>query len=282
MTTVMKAIASNGGSTSALQREDLFKQVLKSIPADLLKGRKIVVTGAARGLGLAFAHCIGKAGAELVIADILQDELVLAADALRQTGAVVHSVPLDLADVDSITVAAQRAIELLGGLDGLVNNAAVTDSGGLSAHALTVPVWDRVMNVNVRGTWLMSRACHAALAASGRGAIVNLTSDTVLWGAPNLLAYVASKGAVSAVTHSLAREWGGDGITVNAIAPGLTLVEATAYVPQARHQHYVEGRALPREQHAADVCGAVLFALSDLSRYVTGQVLPVNGGFVMH
>lgn len=282
MNTGLGAIKSNTGNTPELHHETSLKQVLQSIPVDFLKGRKIVVTGAARGLGLAFAHCIGKAGAELVIADILQDELAQAADALRQAGAVVHSVSLDLTDVNSVTAAAQRAIELLGGLDGLVNNAAVTNSGGLSAHALSVPMWDQVMNVNVRGTWLMSRACHAALATSGRGAIVNLTSDTVLWGAPNLLAYVASKGAVSAITHSLAREWGGDGITVNAIAPGLTLVEATEYVPQARHQHYLEGRALPREQHAADVCGAVLFALSDLSRFVTGQVLPVNGGFVMH
>jgi NAD(P)-dependent dehydrogenase (short-subunit alcohol dehydrogenase family) len=138
------------------------------------------------------------------------------------------------------------------------------------------------MQVNVRGTWLMSRACRPALAASGRGAIVNLASDTALWGAPRLLAYVSSKGAVIAMTRSLAREWGGQAITVNAVAPGLTRVEATEYVPQARHQHYLEGRALPREQYPADVCGAVLFALSGLARFVTGQLLAVNGGFVMH
>jgi NAD(P)-dependent dehydrogenase (short-subunit alcohol dehydrogenase family) len=143
-------------------------------------------------------------------------------------------------------------------------------------------VWDRVMRVNVRGTWLMTRACAAALAASGKGSVVNLASDTPLWGAPNLLAYVASKGAIISMTKSLARELGGDNITVNAVAPGLTLVEATQYVPEHRHRLYREQRALQRDQLPEDVSGAVVFALSSLSRFVTGQLLAVNGGFVMH
>lgn len=137
------------------------------------------------------------------------------------------------------------------------------------------------MQVNVRGTWLMTRAALPALRGSGCGAIVNLASDTPLWGAPNLLAYVASKGALIAMTRSLARELGGDSITINAIAPGLVQVEATAYVPEARHRLYIDQRAIQRPQLPDDVSGAVLFALSDLSRFITGQTLPVNGGFVM-
>lgn len=256
--------------------------LLATVPRELLAGRRVLVTGAARGLGLAFVRCLVQAGARVAMADVLADELHAAAAALREQGADVHTVVADLSDPAAVEACAAAAVAALGGLDGLVNNAAITNSGGKDAHALTVETWDRVMDVNVRGTWLMSRACHAALKASGQAAIVNLASDTALWGAPNLLAYVASKGAVIAMTHSLAREWGADGITVNAVAPGLTLVEATEYVPKARHEKYLEGRALPREQQAADVCGAVLFALSGLSRFVTGQLLAVNGGFVMH
>ncbi|THT96170.1 SDR family oxidoreductase [Lampropedia puyangensis] len=263
-------------------QDHALEQLLARTPTTLLADRRVLVTGAARGLGLAFARSIAHAGARVVLADILEEPLKQATAELAALGLDVFALPLDLANPQSVEQVAQAAVTHLGGLDGLVNNAAITNSGGKDAHALAIDTWDRVMDVNVRGTWLMSRACQPALATSGHGSIVNLASDTALWGAPNLLAYVASKGAVAAMTHSLAREWGSDNITVNAIAPGLTLVEATEYVPQARHQKYLDGRALPREQQAADVCGTVLFALSDLARFVTGQVLPVNGGYVMH
>lgn len=248
----------------------------------LLKGRRILITGGARGLGLAFAQALGSAGARVVIADIRAELLRQSAADLGASGIDATAVEVDLADPASIERCADEVQRVLGGLDGLVNNAAVTDSGGRSADELDVATWDRVMQVNVRGTWLMTRACRGALRASGRGSVVNLASDTALWGAPNLLAYVASKGALIAMTHSLAREFGADDITVNAIAPGLTIVEATQYVPKARQRQYVEQRALRREQLPADVCGAVVFALSDLARFVTGQLLAVNGGFVMH
>ncbi|HSV59560.1 MAG TPA: SDR family oxidoreductase [Variovorax sp.] len=260
-----------------------LQALLAELPANLLAGRRVLVTGAARGLGLAFAQCIAKSGARVVLADILADLAQTEAAALREQGVDAHGLAVDLADPASIEQCAAEAVRLLGGLDGLVNNAAITNSGGRDAHELDIATWDRVMDVNVRGTWLMSRACQPALTASGRGAIVNLASDTALWGAPKLLAYASSKGAVISMTRSLAREWGDKGgITVNAVAPGLTLVEATEYVPLARHEKYLEGRAIPREQQAVDVCGAVLFALSGLSRFVTGQLLAVNGGFVMH
>lgn len=248
----------------------------------LLAGRKVLVTGAARGLGLAFATAIAEAGARVALADILHEVLEDSVATLRSRGLDVRGFALDMAEPSAIEACAAAAAAWLGGLDGLVNNAAITNSGGRSSEQLDIALWDKVMEVNVRGTWLMTNACLPALRASGQGAIVNLASDTPLWGAPNLLAYVASKGAIIGMTRSLAREEGAHGITVNAIAPGLTKVEATEYVPAQRYQTYQDGRALQRLQVPDDVTGAVLFALSSLSRFVTGQTLAVNGGFVMN
>lgn len=249
--------------------------------SNLLQGRRVLITGGAGGLGLAFAEAAARAGARVAIADLRADEVQAAAANLREQGLPVDGLALDLREPHSITACVEAAVERLGGLDGLVNNAAVTNSGGKPGEALDIATWDLVMQVNVRGAWLMTNACLPALRASGRGAVVNLASDTPLWGAPNLLAYTASKGALIAMTRTLARELGADGITVNAIAPGLVEVEATAYVPAERHELYRRQRAIQRAQLPEDVSGAVLFALSDLSRFVTGQTLPVNGGFVM-
>jgi NAD(P)-dependent dehydrogenase (short-subunit alcohol dehydrogenase family) len=243
----------------------------------MLRDRRILITGAARGLGRAFAEHAIAAGARVAVADILEDAGRAAAG---EIGAVF--VPLDLASPASIEACVARASEALGGLDGLVNNGAITSSGGKTLEALDVEVWDRVMTVNVRGTWLATRAALPHLRASGKGRVINVASDTALWGAQKLLAYVASKGAVIAMTRSMARELGADAITVNAVAPGLTLVEATEYIPADRHRHYVDGRAIQRQQLPADVCGAVTFLLSDAAGFITGQLLAVNGGFVMH
>ena len=243
----------------------------------MLRDRRILITGGARGLGRKFAEAALGAGARVAIADILEDEGRAAA---KEIGAAF--VSLDLGRPASIEACAGKAAETLGGLDGLVNNGAITSSGGKTLDELDVEVWDRVMTVNVRGTWLMTRAAAPHLRAAGAGRVINIASDTALWGAPRLLAYVASKGAVIAMTKSMARELGPDRITVNAVAPGLTLVEATEYVPAERHRLYQEGRAIGRAQLPEDVCGAVTYLLSDAAGFVTGQLLAVNGGFVMH
>jgi len=249
---------------------------------DALAGRRILVTGGARGLGAAFVTSLAQAGARVAFGDVLEDEGRALAKTLNEAGHRVDFVSLDLNDPASIQACVGTSAELMGGIDGLINNAAITNSGGKPADELSTTTWDAVMNVNVRGTWLMSVAAMPHLRDSGRGSIVNIASDTALWGAPKLLAYVASKGAVIAMTRSLAREFGAHDITVNAIAPGLTEVEATAYVPAERHEYYLKGRALNRAQVPDDVNGPVLFLLSDAARFVTGQLLPVNGGFVMN
>ena len=246
---------------------------------DALDGRRVLVTGGARGLGAAFVKALVEQGARVAFGDVLHAEGEALARGCRMRG---HFFPLDLNEPQSIAAFVEESVKALGGLDALINNAAITNSGGKFADELTPQTWDAVMNVNVRGTWLMSVACLPHLKESGRGAIVNIASDTALWGAPKLLAYVASKGAVIAMTRSLAREFGASNVTVNAIAPGLTEVEATAYVPAERHEYYLKGRALTRAQTPDDVNGPVLFLLSDAARFVTGQLLPVNGGFVMN
>ena len=243
----------------------------------MLRDRRILITGGARGLGRAFAEAAIAAGARVVVADVLEE-------AGRATASEIGAVfaPLDLASCGSIDACINAAAAALDGLDGLVNNGAITTSGGKTLEELDLETWDRVMAVNVRGTWLATRAALPYLRTSRNGRVVNIASDTALWGAPRLLAYVASKGAVIAMTRSMARELGMDGVTVNAIAPGLTVVEATEYVPVERHQFYAGGRAITRAQVPGDVCGAVIYLLSDAAAFVTGQLLAVNGGFVMH
>jgi NAD(P)-dependent dehydrogenase (short-subunit alcohol dehydrogenase family) len=255
---------------------------MRDAPLVSLAGRRVLVTGGARGLGAAFVTALAAAGAHVAFGDVLEDAGRALAESLRAGGKIAQFVPLDLADPASVDAFVSASAAALGGLDALVNNAAITNSGGKPADALPVATWDAVMNVNVRGTWLASCAALPHLRDSGRGSIVNIASDTALWGAPNLAAYVASKGAVIALTRSLAREFGAHGVTVNAIAPGLTEVEATEYVPAERHAYYLKGRALARAQVPDDVTGPVLFLLSDAARFVTGQLLPVNGGFVMN
>ena len=240
----------------------------------------MVVTGAARGVGYAIAEACGRHGAKLVLGDILADEGEKTAGELRQAGLDARFEPVDLAQPASIEDFAKGIAGREGSIHGLVNNAAITDTGGPAFDALAIDAWDRVMQVNVRGTWLMTRAMAPLLLAGGTGRIVNLASDTALWGPPRLLAYVTSKGAVISMTRSLARELGPRGIGVVAIAPGIMRNEATDYVPRERHAEYENGRAVPGPQFPADIVDLVAFLLTPSALALTGQVLPVNNGFV--
>ena len=245
-----------------------------------LAGRTVLVTGAARGVGRSIALACAAAGARLILADILAERLASTAAEMAAQGHAVRAVPLDLADPAAIEAFADDVAAREGTVHGLVNNAAIaTGIGGPEFDAIEIDTWDRVMRVNVRGTWLVTRAV-VPLMPAGEGRIVNLASDTALWGAPRLLAYTASKGAVISMTRSLARELGPRGIGIACIAPGIMRGEATDYVPAERHRLYETGRAVPGPQVAEDITDVVTFLLTKGALAVTGQVIPVDAGFV--
>lgn len=250
-----------------------------------LDDRTIVVTGAARGLGLAIARRLGDAGAAVWIADINPHGEDAAAK-LRADGISARFVHVDLADADSVdTFAAQVTAD--GPIYGLVNNAALADGvGGKAVHELAVEDWDRVLNVNLRGTFLVSRALVPSILdyaeQHGTGRVVAIGSDAALYGSPRLTHYIASKGGVSALTRTMARDLGPYGVTVNTVSPGLTESESAQFVPQHRHDLYRLNRALTRPQQPADLVGAVAFLIGDEASYITGQELVVDGGFVLH
>ena len=166
-----------------------------------LDNKGVVITGAARGLGRGFAEAALDGGARVVIADILEERGRQTTDELSVRGEVSFEL-VDLADPTSIETLAVNAERTLGGIDGLVNCAAIaTGIGGKMADEIDIETWDRVMTVNVRGTWLAVRAFLPMLRKAGNGKIINVASDTAMWGAPRLLHYVASKGAVVSMTR---------------------------------------------------------------------------------
>ena len=246
----------------------------------MLQGRTIVITGAARGLGAEIAADCAAKGARLVIGDIRDEQGRDVVAALTAKGVAARYVHVDLASPDSIEAFAADVRREEGEVHGLVNNGAIaTDVGGKPFEEIDIDLWDRVMRVNIRGTWLMTRAMSPLFSKAG-GQIVNLASDTALWGPPNLLAYVTSKGAVISMTRSLSRELGPRRIGVTAIAPGIMRNEATDYVPAARHQQYEQGRSVPGPQFPQDIVETISFLLTPAALVMTGQVVPLNAGFV--
>lgn len=247
-----------------------------------LEGRLVCVTGAGRGLGRALAGAAAAEGAHVVVAEIDGEAGAATAAALVADGGTATAVTTDIADEASVTTLADH-IAQIGPLWGLVNNAGLADAvGGKRYEELTVAEWDRIMAVNARGPWLVSKLLLPALRASNDGGrILHVASDAALYGSPRLSHYVASKGALLALTRAMARELGDEGITVNAVAPGLTEGPSAAYIPPERHQLYAANRAISRPQQPEDVLGAALLLLSDDAAYITGQCLVVDGGFVM-
>ena len=234
-----------------------------------------IVTGAAQGIGRKIAEGLAGEGARVVVADIQAADA--AADSL---GGI--AVAADVSDPRACERMAQAAIDAYGRIDILVNNAGIWSSlVPTPFEDLSVEEWRRVFDVNVLGMWLATRAVAPFMREAGRGRIINLASGTPYKGVPMFMHYVASKGAVIAMTRVLAKELGGDNVLVNTIAPGFTLSDGVLANPTQVEQLQeisAKARVLARDQYPEDIVGAVLFFASEQSSFITGQSLVVDGG----
>ena len=251
--------------------------------AGSLAGRVIIVTGGARGIGKAIAARCAEEGASLVIADVEEALAAQTAAEIEAAGRQAIAVRTDVSAAASVSSMTAAAFDRYGRIDVLVNNAAMmAQLPRQPFDAIPEEQWDRVMLVNVKGPWLCSRAVVPVMRQQRGGKIVNLSSDMVISGVPGMLHYVASKGALTAMTRSLARELGPDGICVNAIAPGFTTTDAAMAHGQEAAERSIRTRAIPRAQTPEDITGTVVFLSSAASDFMTGQLIVVNGGSVMH
>lgn len=244
-----------------------------------LHSRIVIITGAARGLGRAFALAFAKAGALVAAADLDLAGAQETADLITAEGGQAIALAVDVSDENSTQRMAAQTAERWGRIDVLINNAAIyARLERKTFDAISPAEWDRVMAVNLKGPWLCARAVFPWMQAQRSGKIINVASAVFFSGSALWAHYVASKGGVIGLTRALAKEVGDYGITINAIAPGFTLTEASQSLIPNAERYGVDRGAIKRAEQPEDLVGVAVFLASPASDFITGQTIVVDGG----
>jgi NAD(P)-dependent dehydrogenase (short-subunit alcohol dehydrogenase family) len=251
----------------------------------VLKDKVAIITGAGRGLGKAFALRFAAEGAKLLLPDISLERAQGTVNEIKAKGGEAAAMLTDISSEKDTQKMAAEVMKLYGRVDILLNNAAIYfDIVAKSWDAWTVEEWDRIFEVNVRGTWLCCKAIAPFMVKAGKGKIINIASDVFkVTGAHRILAYACSKAAVYTLTQCLARALGPSGINVNSIGPGLTATEASLSKSgnRAAFQATIDAQCLKRREEPADLPGTAVFLASADADFITGQYIVVDGGYVM-
>lgn len=249
-----------------------------------LNNKVAIVTGAAQGIGAAYAQALAREGASVLVADIVEGKEIVST--INNMGGRAIYQHVDVSSEHSVNEMVERALNEFGRIDILVNNAAIYASLSLQPFDEISPEqWDQVMSVNVKGPFLCARAVIPQMRKQNYGRIINISSGTPFKGTPYLLHYVTSKGAILALTRALAREVGNSGICVNTLAPGLVLSEGVLEntdLLSKLSDAVMASRAIKRDQTPEDLIQPLIFLASDDSAFITGETLVVDGGSVMH
>jgi 3-oxoacyl-[acyl-carrier protein] reductase len=247
-----------------------------------LDGRVAIVTGGGGGLGSGICPALAAAGAAVAVAGRTKGKLEDVAASVNATGGRAIAVEADIADSASVAAMMERVVSELGGIDILVNNAAVYHRKPWTE--ITEADWDQVLDTNLKGYYLCARAAYPFLKDSGRGRVINVASITFFGGVPFLLDYVASKGGIVGFTRALAREVGPDAITVNTLSPGAFPTDAEKIHPdqEGYNRAILEAQSIKRRGTPQDVGNLVTFLASDAASFITGQLIQIDGGWMMH
>ena len=245
---------------------------------DSLDKKVVLVTGAARGIGRAIAETVAEAGADVALCDLQEDWLSETAEAVSAAGRTVRCYAVDVSDAEAVVATVDAVVSDFGRVDVLVNNAGITRDTLLLRMA--VEDWDAVLNVNLRGTFLFSKAVARPMVKQRTGAIINIASIIGLIGNAGQCNYAASKAGVMALTKSSAKELAARNIRVNAVAPGFIESKMTDGLSEDVRQRMLDSIPMKRFGVPRDVARVVLFLASDAAGYMTGQVLTVSGGMV--